>query len=98
MDVRNHTTSGDRRLDHCIELLVTSDGQLQVSGCDAFHLQILASVACELQNFSRQVLENGCSVDCGCCTDTTVRTDSGLEESMDSSDRELAAKTGKLKY
>ena len=38
MDVGNHTTTGDGGLDEGIQLLVTTDGKLQVTGRDTLHL------------------------------------------------------------
>ena len=38
MDVGDHTTTGDGRLDEGVELLVTTDGELKVAGGDALHL------------------------------------------------------------
>ena len=38
VDVRDHTTAGDRRLDQRIELLITTDGELQVARSDALDL------------------------------------------------------------
>ena len=38
MDVGDHTTTGDGRLDQGVELLVTADGELEVAGGDALDL------------------------------------------------------------
>ena len=38
VDVGDHTTTGDGRLDEGVELLVTTDGELKVAGGDALHL------------------------------------------------------------
>lgn len=64
VDVRDDTTAGNSSLDEGVELFVTSDGELQMSGCNSLHLQVLAGVSGELKNLSGQVLEDGCSVDC----------------------------------
>lgn len=48
MNVRDHTTTSNSSLDEGVELLITSDSELEVSGCDSFHLEVLASVAGEL--------------------------------------------------
>lgn len=42
VDVRDHTTAGDGSLDEGVELLVTTDGELQVAGSDALHLLLSA--------------------------------------------------------
>ncbi len=62
MNVRDHTTAGNGSLDEGVELLVTSDGELEVSRCHSFHLKVLASVSSELENLSGQVLEDSSSV------------------------------------
>ena len=89
MDVRDHTTTGDGRLDERVELLITSDGQQQVSRRDSLDLEVLRSVTGELQNLGSQVLEDGGAVDGGRGADSAVGTDPGLEESVDSSNGEL---------
>ena len=55
MDVRDDATAGDGGLDQGVQLLVSSDGQLQVAGGDTLHFQILGGVARQLKNFSSQV-------------------------------------------
>lgn len=85
----DHASAGDGGLDQGVQLLVTSDGQLQVPRCDSLDLQVLGSVASELENLGRQVLEDGCAVDCCSSADSAVGVDSALQESVDSSDWEL---------
>jgi len=59
VDVRDDAASGNGRLDEGVQLFVSSDGELQVTGSDTLHLQIFGSVACQLKNLSCQVLEDG---------------------------------------
>ena len=89
VDVGDHTTAGDGGLDQGIQFLVTSDGQLQVSWCNSLHLQVLRSIACELEHLGSEVLEDGCGVDGGSGTDSAICIDSALEQSVDSSNWEL---------
>lgn len=56
MDVRNDTTTGDRRLDQRVELLVAADGELQVARRDALDLEVLGGVAGELEDLGGEVL------------------------------------------
>lgn len=92
MDVRNDTTTGNGGLDQGIELLVTSNGKLQMSWGNSLHLKILGSVTGKLENLSSEVLKNGSAVDSGSGTDSVVGADFTLQESMDSSDWELNSK------
>jgi hypothetical protein len=64
--MRQNTTEGDRSADEGIELLVTTDSELQVARGDALDLQVLGGVSGELENFGREVLEDGSDVDSGC--------------------------------
>ena len=89
MDVRNNTTTSNGGLNQGIKLLVTSDSQLNVARRDSLSLKIFASITCEFQNLSGQILENGSSVDSGSGSDTAIGLYSALQESVDSSDREL---------
>ena len=89
VDVRDDTTTGDGGFDEGVELLVTSDGQKQMSGGDTLHLEILASISSELKHLSSQVLHDGGGVDGSGSTNSLVRVDSGLEKSVDTANREL---------
>lgn len=44
VDVREHTTKGDGGSDERVQLLVSTDGQLQVAGSDTLDFQILGGV------------------------------------------------------
>ena len=72
VDVRDHTTASDGSLDKSVQLFVTADSQLQVTRGDSLHLEVLASVASELQDLSGQVFEDGSRVDCRCSADAAV--------------------------
>ena len=89
MDVGNDTTASNGSLDQSVELFVTADGELQVARSDSLHLEVLASVASELENLSGEVLKDSCRVDSGSGTNTAASADSALEEPVDSTDREL---------
>ena len=47
VNIRQHTTPSDGRLDHGVQLFVTPDGQLQVPGRDPLHPQILSGISYE---------------------------------------------------
>lgn len=93
VDVRDHTAASDRGLDQSVELLVTADGELQVTGSNALDLQVLRGVACEFQNLSGQVLEDSGRVHSRSSTDSAAGVHSGLEDSVDSSNGELHTKS-----
>ena len=54
MDMRDDSASGDGRLDERVQLLVTTDGELQMARRDTLHLQILGRVAGQLENLNRE--------------------------------------------
>jgi len=56
VDVGDDTTARDGGLDQRVQLLVTADGQLKMSGGDPLDLEILGSVAGQLQHLGSQVL------------------------------------------
>ena len=76
VDVRDDTTAGDGRLDQRVELLVTSDGEQQVSRRDSLDLEVRRGVTGEPQNLGGQVLEDGGAVDSGCSSYSAVGTNS----------------------
>ena len=62
VDVGDHTTAGDGGLDQSVQLLVSPDGQLEMSGCDPLHLEILTGVAGQLEDLGSEVLQDGRAV------------------------------------
>jgi len=71
-----------------VELLVVSDGQLDVSGNNSGLLVVARGVTSQLEDFSRQVFEDGAQVDRGSSSDAgSIATFTEL--TMDTSDGEL---------
>ena len=89
MDVRDDTTTSDGGLDQGVELLVTTDGQLQMTGGDALHLEILAGIPRQFQDFGRQILENGARVHGRRGTDAVALVYRVLEKTMDTTNGKL---------
>lgn len=91
MDVWQDTTTCDGGTDQAVELLVTSDSKLQVSGRNTLDTQILRCVTCELENLGGKVFENGRGVDGSLGTDADVVLGSVLQVTVDTTDGELEA-------
>lgn len=89
VDVGDDTASGNGGLDQGVKLLVTTDGKQQVARSDALDLQVLAGISGKLENLSSEVLHNCGGVDSRGGTDTLVVVNSQLEESVDTTHREL---------
>lgn len=89
VDVGNDTTAGNSGLDESVELLVTSDGEKQMSGGDSLDLEVLGGVTSELENLGGEVFKDGSTVDGRGGTDSAVGAHSALQESVDSTDGEL---------
>jgi len=53
-----------------VQLLIVTNGELEVTGNDTRLLVVTSGVASELEDFSSEVLENGGEVDWGSSTDT----------------------------
>ena len=68
--MRDHTSTGDGSLDEGIKLLVTSDGQLQMSWSNSLDLQVFGCVSGELKDLSGQVLEDSGSIHGGGSSDS----------------------------
>jgi hypothetical protein len=97
VDVGDDTAAGDGRLDQGVELLVTADSQKQMAGGDALDLEVLAGVTGKLEHLSSQVLHDSGGVDSGSSTDTLVVMNSLLEESVDTTHRELKSGSGRTR-
>ena len=94
VDLGEDTTLSDGgSTEKSVELLVVSDGELNVSWDDSASLVVLGGVSSELEDLSGEVLKNGGSVDWG--TGSNSSGGSGLSEvSGDSSDGELESSSG----
>jgi hypothetical protein len=95
VDMGDNTTTSDGGLDEGVKLLVSADSQQQVSGGDSLHLQVLAGVTGQLQNLSGQVLQDSRSVYSGGSTDSLRRVHAHLQESVDTTNRELQTSSGR---
>ena len=88
MDVRQDTAGGNGdTTKELVQLLVVADGKLDVSRDDALLLVVAGGVARELEDLSRQILEDcgevhwGTSTDaCGVATDAQVTVDTAHRE------------------
>ena len=58
VDMGDDSSAGDGGLDQGVQLLVSTDGQLQMAGSDTLHLQILGGVASQLQNLEQTNQQN----------------------------------------
>lgn len=64
LDVGQDSSLGDGdSAQQLVELLVVADGQLEVSGDDAGLLVVAGGVAGQLEDLSRQILEDGGQID-----------------------------------
>ena len=90
MDVGDDTAARNGGLDEGVELLVTTDGELQVARRDALDTQILGRVAGKLEHLSGEVLKDGSRVHSrsGTARPFAVRQ---LEVAVDAADGELQA-------
>ena len=53
------TTAGNCCLDEAVELLVTTDGELKVTGVDTLGLEVLAGVAGKLEDLRKRLRAAG---------------------------------------
>ena len=94
LDVGEDTSLGDGDSGQkFVQLLVVTDGQLEMSGDDPGLLVVTGSVTCELKNLSCEVFKNGSQVDGGSCSDT-LGVVSFPQETVDTSDGELESSPG----
>jgi hypothetical protein len=96
VNVGNNTAASNGGLDEKIELFITADSELKMSGGDSSHLEILGSVASQFEHLSGEVLKDSSGVDGGGGADSVAGRDSALKESVDSSDGELKSCSGGL--
>ena len=93
LDVGQYTTLGDGDTGQkFVQLLVVTDGELEMTGDDPGLLVVTGSVTCQLENLSGQVLHDGSHVHWGTGA-YTLRVVSTAEKTMDSSHWELKSST-----
>jgi hypothetical protein len=93
VDKRDDTTTSNSSLDKRIKLLITTDSELEVTGSDTLHLVVASSVTGKLHDLGTEVLEDSSSIHSSSSTDTVVRVNTRLEETVDTTDRELETST-----
>ena len=93
MDVGEDTTlsDGDTR-EKLVQLLVVTDGELEMPGDDSGLLVVTGGVASQLEDLSSEVLEDGSQVDWGTSTHAFSIV-SLAKESVDTTDGELKTRT-----
>lgn len=89
VDVWYNTSSSDCSLNQRVKLFVPTDCQLQMSGSNTFDLQIFTCIASKLQHLGSQVLQDSSGVHCGSCADSSISSNSGLQQSVNAAHREL---------
>ena len=93
LDVGEDSTLGDGdSSEQLVQLLVVTDGQLEVTGDDPGLLVVTGSVAGQLEDLSRQVLHDSGPVDGG-PSSHTLGVVSLAEETVDTSHGELESST-----
>jgi len=95
--VWHDTTLGDDDVtEELLQLLVVSDGQLQMTRDDTLLLIITSGVASKFENFSSKVLENGSKIN-RCTSPYTLSVVALLQETVDTTNRELEASLGRAR-
>lgn len=89
MDVWDDSSTGNCSLDESIKFLISTNGELQVTGRDTLHFKIFASVTGQLKNLGSKVLQNSRSVH-GCGgTDTLALLNGSFQETVHTTNWEL---------
>ena len=83
VDVGDDSTASDGGLDQSVQLLVSPDGQLEMSGCDPLHLEILTGVAGQLEDLGSEVLQDGRAVHGSSGSNSAAAEGAGLEVTVD---------------
>lgn len=95
MDVGKNTTLGDGDVaEQLVQLLVVPDGELEMTGDDTGLLVVTGGVASQLENLSREVLEDGSEVDRSTGTDT-LSVVSLPQETVDTTNGERETSLGR---
>lgn len=95
VDVGQNTTLGDGDVSQkLVQLLIVSDGELEVTRDDTGLLVVTGGVASQLENLSSEVLEDSSEVDGSAGTDT-LSVVALAKETVDTTDRERETGLGR---
>ena len=84
-----YTTKRNGRADERVELLVSTNGELQVARGDALDVQVLGGVASQLEHLCRQILEDSGEVDGSFGADASLVAGNIAEMAFYTATREL---------
>jgi hypothetical protein len=76
-----------------VQLLIVSDGKLEMTGNDTSLLVVAGGIASQLEDLSSKVLKDGCEVDWGTGTDT-LSVVALAEQTVDTTNRESETSLG----
>jgi hypothetical protein len=94
VNVGQDTTLGDCDVTQkLVQFLIVADGKLEMTGDDTGLLVVTSGVASKFQDFSSEVLEDGCEVDWGTSTDT-LSIVALSQQTMDTTNRECETRLG----
>jgi hypothetical protein len=94
VNVGENTTLSDGDVsEKLVQLLVVADGELEMAGDDTGLLVVAGSVSGQLEDLSRQVLEDGSEVD-GCTGTDTLGVVALAEQTVDTADGERETSLG----
>ena len=95
MDVRENTSGRDRDVsEKFVELLIVSDGELNVTRDDSGTLVVSGGISCQLQDLSSEVLKDSCHVN-GSSTSESRGEVHASHVSCDTSNGELKSSLGR---
>lgn len=97
VNVWKNTTSSDGSTDQRVKFLITTNSQLQVTGCNTLHFKVLGGIACQFEHFGCQVFEDSSRVDGSLGTDTDMVLSTILQVAMNTADRELQASASRAR-
>lgn len=95
MNVGENTTLGDGDVaQELVQLLIVSDGELEMTRDDTGLLVVAGGVACQFEDFGGEIFENGSEVD-GSTGTNTLGVVALAEKTVDTTNRERETSLGR---
>jgi len=90
----DNSTSSNSGLNKCIQFFISTNCELQMPRCNTLHLEIFASITCQLKYLCSEIFKDSRCVNSCSCTYTLALLDGALQKTVDTTYWKLRTTSG----